>query len=429
VADGVVEIRIVEGRLGEIEISGNRWLRTSTLRRRLALGEATPLRVQAIEERLQVLQRDEGIRRVQAELVPGRLQGQAILRVHVVEEVPVRAWLDASNYEPPSVGEYRGRIRLLNQSLSGRGDRLELIGGTTGGYYQAQARYDLPLGPWETTLGTWFRYNTSEVVEEPFEAFDIGADSWTLGLGVVQPILRSPRQRLDVWLAAEYRRSQTFLFGEPFSLGDLPASDDGRASLTALRIGSEWIYRDRAQALALRSQLSIGLPILGATSHGSKSVPDGRFVAWLGQLLWARRFDPWGIEVGLRTDVQLASSPLLSIEQYSVGGHASVPGYRENELVRDDAVVASLEVRLPLWRGEAVSAQLVPFTAVGHSWNTNRGELGPPTLASVGIGLRLALTRRIQGSITWGHRLREVPDPPSRDLQDRGVQFEVVLEY
>ena len=73
--------------------------------------------------------------------------------------------------------------------------------------------------------------------------------------------------------------------------------------------------------------------------------------------------------------------------------------------------------------------QLAPFTDVGRSWNTDRPDSSPYTLASVGVGLRVGWTRHLQGEIYWGHRLLHVDEPEHGDLQDEGVQFSVTVSY
>ncbi|MGH7288866.1 MAG: POTRA domain-containing protein, partial [Myxococcota bacterium] len=56
VREGVVELQIVEGRLGEIHVEGNRWFRTSYLESRIRRGAHTPLDMRELENELQLLQ-------------------------------------------------------------------------------------------------------------------------------------------------------------------------------------------------------------------------------------------------------------------------------------------------------------------------------------------------------------------------------------
>jgi hemolysin activation/secretion protein len=57
---------------------------------------------------------------------------------------------------------------------------------------------------------------------------------------------------------------------------------------------------------------------------------------------------PWDTEILFRTDLQLANNPLLPLEQLAVGGRYTVRGYQENQLVRDNGVIAQLEARVPV---------------------------------------------------------------------------------
>jgi hypothetical protein len=101
--------------------------------------------------------------------------------------------------------------------------------------------------------------------------------------------------------------------------------------------------------IAARSTFSLGVDALGATVNGGP-VPDGQYLAWLGQFQWVRRFDDRGDQFVFRTDLQLAEDPLLPLEQFAVGGASTVRGYRENQLVRDNGFVTSAELRIPTFR-------------------------------------------------------------------------------
>jgi hemolysin activation/secretion protein len=446
VRDGVIHYQIVEGRLAEVDVKGNRWFRGGYLRSRILRGAHTPLNVRDLEQELQIIQQDPRIRRVDAELLPGERPGEARLRASFDEELPFFASLESSNHDSPSVGEYRIQLDLADRNLSGWGDVLHLMGAWTQGLWDTEAGYEIPVTPWDTALGAWFRWGTSDVVEEPFDELDITSRAHTIGLELRQPVYRTERSSFDLALTAEHRESKTFLLGEPFPFEE--GTDDGRVVVSVLRLRQDWLYRDLQQVVAVRSQLSIGVDVLGATNDGCAfdltglctpsggtdggAIPDAHFVAWLGQFQWVRRFDRWwGIEAVFRTDLQLASQPLFSLEQFSVGGHQSVRGYRENQLVRDNGLASSLELRIPLWSQAAlgIDVQLAPFCDVGRSWNTKRGEASPRTLASVGVGLRASYSRHLRGEIYWGHRLRHVDEPEDHGLQDEGVQFAIVASF
>jgi hemolysin activation/secretion protein len=431
VEDGIVEYRIVEGELSGIELQGNRWFRNRYLTSRIELAAQRPLDVRRVEGQLQILQQDPRIRRVQAELRPGALPGEGVLGLRVDEEQPFHAALQFDNWESPSIGSYHGSATLSDQNLTGNGDILTLDLGFTDGLDDYEGRYEIPVTPRDTILAFGYRWSKSHVVESPFDELDISSKAQTASIGVRHPVLRSLRSSLWLSLTGEWRESETFLFGEPFpfALG----TDDGKSRISVLRFAQDWVYRDRSQVLAARSTVSWGVDVLNPTVNGS-GVPDSLFLAWLGQFQWVRRFDPWGIEALFRTEAQLADSPLLSLEQFSVGGHDTVRGYRENELVRDNGLVGSLEIRIPLLSDSAGRPylQLAPFADIGRSWNASRDgpdDSKPYTLYSVGVGLRFQLTEYFDGEIYWGDALRDVTEPDDHDLQDDGVQFRVTARY
>ncbi len=427
VGAGVVVYRIVEGRLAAVEIEGNRHFRPGYLRSRLDLGRDEPLRIQALEERLQVLLQDDRIRRLDAQLGPGDRLGEAVLDVQVEETSPWRAWLEASNHQSPSIGAERGRVHFAHRNLTGNGDVLGGFYGLTEGLDDVELAYELPITARDTRLRLRFRHSDSDVVEEPFDDIDIESRSMTWELGVRHPLRRTATSELALGLSGEWRESRSYLLGSRFSFSE--GAENGKSRVSVLRFLQEWVRRDGSQVLALRSTLSWGLDAFGATVQGG-STEDGQFLAWLGQFQWARRFEPWAIEGIVRTDLQLASDPLLPLEQFSVGGAASVRGYRENQLVRDMGFASSLELRIPLWRSRegGSSVQLAPFVDVGRAWNTKRSTPGPKTLSSAGVGLRVALFRRLRGELYWAEEIRGVNEPSDRDLQDTGVHFRLAVD-
>ncbi len=446
VRGGAVEYRIVEGRLGGVDIEGNRWFRDRYLESRILRGAHTPLKVEDLEEQLQLLQQDPRIRRVDAALLPGERPGDARLRASFEEELPFFVSLEFDNYESPSIGQYRTELDVGDRNLTGWGDSLHLMAARTQGLWDYEAGYEIPVTSWDTTLGAWLRYGSSDVVEDPFDPLDIKSRAHTIGIELRQPLYRTLRQRLELAFTGEYRESKTFLLGQPFPFEE--GTENGEVVVSVVRARLDYLYRDAEQVVAIRSQLSNGVHMFGATDNGcafddagvcatpagesSSAIPNAHFLAWLGQFQWVRRFDSFGgIEAVVRTDIQLASQPLFSLEQFSLGGHQSVRGYRENQLVRDNGFASSIELRVPVWSDSALgfSVELAPFYDVGRSWSTDRGSPSPHTLAGAGVGLRASWTRYLRGEITWAHRLLHVEEPQNGDLQDEGVQFSVVASF
>ena len=185
--------------------------------------------------------------------------------------------------------------------------------------------------------------------------------------------------------------------------------------------------------VAINSRFTLGIDTLGATNNES-GVADSQYLSWLGQFQWVRRESRSGAQLILRTDIQLANDSLLSVEQIALGGRHTVRGYRENQLVRDNAIISSFETRIPVVRDKqwADSLELIPFFDWGRGWNTETSTPTPKTIASMGVGLRWTVTLpfrypiKPEFEIFWGHDMKDTKTEGG-DLQDDGIHLRFSL--
>ncbi len=428
-ADGVLEIRIVGGRVSDVRVETDGRLRERYVRSRVDPGDE-PIQVGELEQRLQVLQKDARIRTVNAALEPTDRLGESVLAVNVAEAPPWWIFLQGNNYETPAIGSEAGKIQAGWRNVTGWGDAIWT--GFTGseGLRLVEGGYSVPFTRWDTTFEVHGQATWSDVVERPFDDLDIESRTQTYGFTLTQPLCRTLEQHAELFATGEWRQSESFLLGSPFSFVEGPR--DGKAELTVARVGGAWSYRTRSQVLALRSQLSVGLPIFGATSNRGRA-PDGEFVSWLAQAQLAHRFERlWGTQLIVRGDVQLADRPLLGLEQFAVGGRYTVRGYRENTLVRDNGAVVSAEIRVPLFTSAdgLLRIEAGPFVDAGWSWNQDRSTVGPREISSAGAAARVAVTRHLSFEFHWAEDFRDI-DVSSDDynLQDDGLHMALTVEF
>ena len=163
-----------------------------------------------------------------------------------------------------------------------------------------------------------------------------------------------------------------------------------------------------------------------------KGLPNGKFLAWLAQFQHARRLGATDNQLVLRFDGQLTNKPLLPLEQFAVGGMRTVRGFRTNQLVRDYGYAASVEVRVPVLRGQDGTAllQIAPFIDIGGAWYKGRATDAPKTLSSAGVGLRYDPFRGLHAELYWANAFagRDVVNP-SRSLQDRGWHLVIRADF
>ena len=437
---GVVAVHIIEGRLTDIHVEGNRWFRSSYIRNRIELGSETPVQLEPLQEQLQLLQQDRRIERINAELKPGDQQGESVLNVRVQDRQPFHASMEVNNYQTPLVGEIRGIGTLTHDNLTGNGDPLSIsYGQSSGAFPIVYGSYELPLNRYGTTFSPYYRRYDFRLIEQPFDVLDLHTNTEIIGMSLRQPIYRTVTDEVALSIIGEHLYTQTFLgdVGLPFFLG---ASPTGVGTVSALRFAQDWTHRTVDTVLALRSRFSVGLNVLGATINADPNVPDGQFFSWLGQQQYIKQFgERWfGMQLLQRMDLQFTNSPLFPLEQVALGGRYTVRGYREVTILRDNMFIFSVEPRFPLYRwasGEPMF-QLAPFVDVGHGWNIGQNRASPvtpnpalpDTLASVGAGLRWNILPKDRASfeVYWGQKLNHVPKF-GNTLQDHGVQLGLVV--
>lgn len=433
VVAGTVTYGIVEGELTAVTVSGNERIRAGYVEDRIRLSTGPPLNVGELQERLRILLDDPLIDRIDAELGPGLRPGESELKVRVVEPPPIRVHAFVDNARSPSVGGEQVGAELTLRNLSGIGEVLTAASSKAEGLTEIQGEASLPVTRWDTTVIARADYTTTEVIEEPFNEIDIESDSFEVEAGLRQPIYRAPGKELAASLTFNWRESTTFLLGRRFSFAE--GVDDGRSTVSVIRGVVDWLDQRPEQAIALRSTLSGGIDALGATINPS-GVPDGEFIAWLGQAQWVRRIDPWDLRLVVRGEAQLTPDRLLPLEKFAIGGADTVRGYRENLLVRDNGWNGSVELRIPVVKLpipfvgpdlEDGRVDLAPFFDIGQSWNTDVDDPSPKTIASVGIGIRWAPIRGVLASLYYGVALRDIDDFEDHDLQDDGIHFAIRL--
>ena len=428
--DGVVQIQIVEGKLEDIQITGLGKLKPNYIRSRIALGASTPLNQKELLEALQVLQNNPLIEKIETKLIQGSRIGTSVLSVAVTEADSFNAQVLLDNARSPSIGSFRRQLQVNEANLLGIGDGISVAYSNTDGSNTIDASYSLPVNPRNGTLTFSYGNTSANIIESPFNALDIESASQYYELTFRQPLVQTPSQEFALGITASHRNSNIsseVLEEEnvPLSLLSPGASEEGNTRVSALRFFQEWVSRNSQEVFALRSQFSLGTSALNATVNGS--APDSRFFAWRGQGQWLRLLAPDSLLL-IRGNIQLASTTLLSAEQFGLGGINSVRGYRQDFLLRDNGALASVELQLPILRVSEWNGllQFTPFVDVGTTWNnsSNRDENDTDTLAAVGFGLRWRQGNNLTAAVEWGIPLISV-DTQGDSLQENGVYFSV----
>ena len=135
--------------------------------------------------------------------------------------------------------------------------------------------------------------------------------------------------------------------------------------------------------------------------------------------------------LALSGDAQVASGPLISNEQYGIGGFASVRGYPEAARLGDAGWRATVELRTPSWvnnpgRGHDLYGLL--FFDYGRAFvyeQLNKFDPGVESryrLSGAGLGLRFKAWRQLKGDV---YAATAFFDGPETQSGDKRVHFRI----
>jgi hemolysin activation/secretion protein len=429
---GVITFQAVEGIIETINVQVDGRLKESYVRSRLARGAGQPLNIEQLQEALQLLQLNPLIENLNAELSVAGSRDRWTLDVAVNQGDPFDALLFVNNNRTPSVGSFQRGVELTHRNVLGYSDRLNFAFKNTDGSNDVDTNYTIPVNSLDGTVGLRYRFVDSNIIEGNFEDVDIESQTDELELTLRQPILRradgNSTQELALGLELSRQTNEVTLADQPFPQLSPGADENGETKISAIRFFQDWTKRTRKDVLAARSQISAGVDLFDATVNDN--APDGKFVAWRGQVQWLRQLkSSSNINLLLRSDIQLSTDDLVSLERFSLGGVDTVRGYRQDALLGDSGILTSAEVRIPFyrWSQNQSSLSAVPFVDFGTTWsNSNDESQEKDTVASLGVGLRLDIFDTLNARLDYGIPLIEVKDNDDT-LQEKGIYFS--LEY
>ncbi|PNW55965.1 UNVERIFIED_CONTAM: peptide ABC transporter permease [Euhalothece sp. KZN 001] len=424
---GNVEIRVLEGELARIEITGTERLNPEYIRSRLGLANEPILNTNQLEDQLRLLRINPLLDTIEASLRPGENIQESILVVRVQEANPWLGKVSLDNYSPPSVGSEEATVTIGNRNLTGNGDTLQASYSRTiqGGAEDLDFNYNLPINGKNGTIQLRTAFGSNEVIEDEFEDLGIEGDFDLVEISYRQPLTRTPREEFALSVGFTYQNGQTFVSGTPtpFSFGP---NEDGVSRTSVIKLGQDYVKRSESGAWGLRSLFTIGTNIFDATENDGDT-PDGQFLSWLGQAQRVQILSENNILI-IQADIQLSSDPLLPSQQFVIGGGQSIRGYRQNILTADQGIRLSIEDQITLSSNDAGEAtfKIAPFVEAGavinKDDNPNSISQEQTVIASLGLGLLWNPISNLNLRLDYGIPLVDLENTGD-NIQDDGLHF------
>jgi hemolysin activation/secretion protein len=393
VTDGVVIVRLVEGKLGEMVVEGNSYLAEPYVREWVPFaGGKTLVDMNALESNILEFNRVNDAR-LQAELRAGKDFGLTDIVVVVDEPLRNTVQLFIDNYGYTSSGEAEVGAIYRRQGVFTGNDRGLLYALASDGNQAFTAIYSAPVKASRWRLGGSLAINQSEVTEGDFKDLSVEGDSTSMTLDASWLVMSSSHFWLNALGSAMYSNSSTSVLGEDISDYTISKLSSG-AQLTWL--GSGWQISARQLVGWVNAQNQ-------AATDGDKSfaVLNGDASAYYRPA----QSDWYGL---MQMDYQYTNEEALpGAVAYSIGGPTSVRGYAPGLISGDYGMQTSLETHYS--EMSALGGDLDPF--VFYDFGTVLSKNPTQTAQAAGVGLGWTGVKGFSASMTYANALDDIlPD-------------------
>jgi hemolysin activation/secretion protein len=436
IKDGGLIIRVVEGRLGAVEIKGNRFFRTSQIKRNLELPKSGYFDYTALQRSLTYIN-EHPDRKAKAILIPGKEPGTTDIMIDVKDRLPIHVGFNYDDYLSRYLGHRRRAYTLEDNNLLGFDDKF-LLGWQDSSDMLLKnllLRYVFPVKR-DLDIGCIVSNSETELGRE-FDVLDARGEAFLANLFTNKVLIKTENFDLRWNTGYDYKDIKNYLFGE----------EDSRDRLSILKTGLDFDFNDRWGRNIITPEVDFGIPhILGAMNakddHSSRGGlgSGGEFIKWL-LFFYRLQPGPFSSEILFKSSMQFSNNNLVAGEQFQIGGPGSVRGYPLGEFSGDQGIYSGVDWALPLYfipktlqvpfmnRTFYESLRLVAFYDWGGTYSNRTAtasEKDHHFLQSWGMGFRINLGENLFARVEFG-----VPLSNAEPTNDKNVQtwFELVSKF
>ena len=390
---GVVRIRLVEGRVGNVLVEGNEYTRESFFLSKVSLKKGDLVRLDVLEKDLLYFNVVNDVR-VRATLKPGQHPGETDLLLKAEEPPNYEVSILADNAGTETVGRERIGLRLADFSLFGYRDPLTLTGYVSEGTRTFSAGYSFPVNALGTRISAGYGLNRVDIQSGPFADLDVGGDSYSYNFTLNHPLIFGPALTMNLFAGYQYNDSSTDFSGVTIA----------RTKVDSTPVGFDFKRLDEYGLWYCRNTFTLG----SERDNGGKD-----FLLYNLDLVRTLIHTDEVFTI-IRGNGQLSDNQLLpSSEQFQVGGLSSVRGYPEGHLVGDEGYFISAEIKFPLpfTDQEGVGSSLreklkgscfidhgAAFPYKGNGASSSHEDF----ITGVGVGLSMNFSRYLTGKMDLG---------------------------
>ena len=343
---GIVTLQVVETKTGTVTVSGIKAAKASQITSHLpelATGQSPNFKT--LDTQLAALNARSADLQVTPQLKPGTAPDTMDVDLDVKDKLPLHWGLEVNN-------NYNQDTHHLRVQGNIEYDDLWNMGHSISGFYQTAPghskdsevyalTYALPIGD-AFRLALTGLHSGSDVSTVGSTTVVGKGNSLTLNGYVSLPNWGAASQTLTLSLAAKDFKDAIMVSGvaDPTPITYYPL---GATWATSLRIGKDQFTTSLGATFGLRPVGSDN-----TLFDNKRYFASGDFAYIRPAVTWTRTF--WGNhQLYVDFDAQIANGPLISNEQFAVGGEGSVRGYLQGTALGDSGAHGTVELRSDPW--------------------------------------------------------------------------------
>ena len=402
ITNGVLQIVVLEGRVGKVTVAGNRWFSSAPIADGVYTHPGDEIDSRALQANLDFLNQNP-FRSTDIVYRPGEKLGETDLTLQTQDRFPFRAFVGYEDSGDIETGIDRYFVGFNYGDLFRLGQQLNYQYTTSGNFDSLRAHsgsYVIPL-PWEHTL-TFFGSYVDTKGQLP-ALFGVTGRSYQLSgrYSIPLPTLTLAKVNFKQSVAGgfDYKYNNNSLeFGNAAAAGTLYEVDQFVLAYN----GAE---SDPFGRTTIDENLYISPGGLSGENNDAafNNTHTGATADYVYNTVVLERQTrlPLKWSLVLRGTLQSSNANLAPSEQLGFGGYDTVRGYDEREVNTDDGFILTTEVRSPtISLGDLVhlpkikdQLQFLAFWDYGSGSNHAPlpGESSEIPLSSLGVGLRYTI--------------------------------------
>lgn len=346
VVAGVVKLKVLEAKINRLKVDNAEYFLPSNIKQQASsLSPGQVLNLNSLQDDITQLNRKSTKMKVIPVVQPSNRPGMVDVTLNVEDQLPFSGALVLNNYHSSSTSETRLQASLnysnLWQKYHSASINMQVSPQEWGEVEVLAANYTMPIGKGNKKLQFKGIFSDSEISVLSGTTSVIG-DGLILGVGLQVPLQASVDTIQNFGMGLDYKKFDETLISKT-------TSQVTPIDYVVLNTDYNLIRNlENAQSF-YNAAITMGLRGLGNSEEefNNKQVSSvGNFLAL--SLSWEKSYilpKRWKFKHLLKA--QLSDSPLITNEQFSLGGVGTVRAYYDSQISGDLGVLGSMELIMP----------------------------------------------------------------------------------